>query len=79
MKRVKQVKSKHTFKCLRPGCGKLLRTGERNQHDVDFHGADPHILTAARNKRAKGGRIMYSVTNIKNPWQGGAPGSGKRS
>jgi len=79
MKRVKQVKPKNAFICPRPGCEKLLRRGERNQHDVDFHGADPRILTAPRNKKAKGGRIMYSVTNILNPWQGGAPGSGKRS
>jgi hypothetical protein len=79
MKRVKQVKSKNTFICHRPGCRKLLRNGELRKHDVDFHGADPRILTASRNKRAKGGRIMYSVTNIKRPWQGGAPGSGKRS
>jgi hypothetical protein len=79
MKGKKHTKSKNTFICLRPGCGKLLRNGELRKHEVDFHGVDPRILTESRNKRAKGGRIMYSVTNILNPWQGGAPGLGKRS
>ena len=79
MKRIKQAKPKNAFICPRSGCGKLLRNGELRQHDVNFHGVDQHILTAPRNKRAKGGRIMYSVTNIKHPWQGGAPGSGKLS
>jgi len=76
---MKRVKPKNAFVCPRPLCGTWVRNGEMRLHDVNFHGANPRILTEPRNKKAKGGRIMYAVTNIRRPWQGGAPGFGKRS
>lgn len=74
------MKSKKTIHCYI--CGKEIPSGKYKLHRIEFHGASEIIMQKQRSKKKKHPQSSFKgfnrVTSAK-PFQGGAPGLGKKN